>query len=167
MPLNNFSRTITWSNFSSVTSAPSGQSEYAQIHPDLSYKSFTLARKGKGVTITDVEVNIEVVKADSWVVESKKTDYLLAHEQGHYDILALSAREFYNSLNGLSGESAHDLETQVNSLRELIAKKVSKVDERYDHQTKNSGDQDVQKKWARIIASEKAKSDGSIDNLPA
>jgi hypothetical protein len=34
-----------------------------------------------------------VDRANSWVVEGYQSDSLLRHEQGHYDIMALDARE--------------------------------------------------------------------------
>ncbi len=95
------------------------------------------------------------------------TDDLLKHEQGHYDIIALNAREMYQNLLTLSASSTHQLQEKVNGLQEKSAKKVKRVDERYDDQTDHSRKTSVQQTWNGRIAAEKSKPDGSIDNLPS
>ena len=94
MSLQNFNHLISWSDFISRTSRPANVSEDAQIHPEIRPGKIKLASKGKAVTIAEVDISIGLVKSDCWVVESKKSDYLLNHEQKQYDIVAISAREF-------------------------------------------------------------------------
>ena len=118
------------------------------------------------MTIAEVDISIGLVKSDCWVVESKKSDYLLNHEQKHYDIVAISAREFYNALLKMSASSTHELQTMVTNLQENVQKRVAEVDARYDDQTKHSLDKTIQDSWDKKIAAEKQKPDGSIDNLP-
>ncbi|HET9277657.1 MAG TPA: DUF922 domain-containing protein, partial [Flavitalea sp.] len=133
---------------------------------ELSPGKIKLTTKGKSVAIAEVDIRISVIKSDSWVIVDKQSDYLLKHEQGHYDILAISAREFYNSLMKMSAASAHELQTMVTNLQEEVQKRVARVDARYDDQTKHSLDKTVQDSWDKKIAAEKQKPDGSIDNLP-
>ena len=166
MAIQNFNHLISWADFLKRQSRPAGVNEDAQIHPEISPGKIQLARKGKSVTITEVDLEITLVKSDCWVVESKKSDYLLNHEQGHYDILAISARELYNSLMGLSAVSTHELQRTITKMQENIQKRVSAVDARYDAQTKHSLDKTVQESWDKKIREEKQKPDGSIDNLP-
>ena len=166
MPLHNFNYLISWSDFIARSSRPANVSEDAQIHPEIRPGKIKLASKGKAVTIAEVDISIGLVKPDCWVVDGQKTDYLLNHEQKHYDILAISAREFYNSLMKMSAASAHELQTMVTNLQEEVQKRVARVDARYDDQTKHSLDKTVQDSWDKKIAAEKQKPDGSIDNLP-
>jgi hypothetical protein len=166
MPLQNFNHLISWSDFISRQSRPTGVNEDAEIHPEMSYSNVKVGRKGKSVIITDLDVNIDLVKSDCWVVENQKSDYLLKHEQGHYDILAISAREFYNSMKNLSAPSTHELQKLVTKLQEDTQRNVARVDARYDTQTKHSLDKTTQESWDKKIRAEKQKPDGSIDNLP-
>jgi hypothetical protein len=166
MPLQNFHYLISWSDFISRQSRPTGVNEDAQIHPEMSSSNVKLGRKGKAVIITDLDVNIDLVKSDCWVVENQKSDYLLKHEQGHYDILGISAREFYNSMKNLSAPSTHELQKMVTKLQEDTQKNVARVDARYDAQTKHSLDKTAQESWDKKIRAEKQKPNGSIDNLP-
>lgn len=61
MPLNNFDYSVSWSDFTSLTSRPSGQNEDANIYPQMSFGNFELARKGTAVIVTDVDVTISIV----------------------------------------------------------------------------------------------------------
>ena len=166
MSLHNFKYLITWSDFITRTVRPTNFNEDAQIHPEMSRGKIKLASKGKAVSIAEVDINITIVKSDCWVIDGKQNDYLLKHEQGHYDILSINAREFYNSLIGLSAASTHELQKLVSKLQANVQKNVATVDVRYDTQTKHSLDKAVQDSWNKKISAEKQKPNGSIDNLP-
>ena len=166
MPLNNFTYSISWSDFTQLPSRPSSNEEDAQIHPDIAFSNFKLARKGNAVTLTDVDVNISLVSADCWVVSSQMSSDLLKHEQGHYDIIALTAREFYNKLIGLSASSVHALQTTITDLQKKFQQKSRTIDNRYDTQTAHSQNATAQQTWNSQIATEKLNQKGSIDNLP-
>ena len=166
MPLANFTYTLTWSDFTPKNTRPAGEKEDAQIHPDVSFSNFQLASKGKAVIIKDVDMDLHLVPVDCWVVSSAMTADLLKHEQGHYDIMALSAREIYNDLLALKGTSTNDLQKKAGALKTKAQKKVKQVDDRYDVKTSHSQNANVQKTWDQSIATELQKPNGSIDNLP-
>jgi len=166
MPVNGFDTTISWSDFQPLSSRPQGVDEDAQIHPEMRPGNIKLGRKSNAVVITDITIDITLVGADCWVVSGQSSNDLLKHEQGHYDILALSAREFHNKLLKLSAKSTQDLQQQVNDLKSKMEKTVQKVDKRYDTQTNHSRDTQNQQLWNKKISEEKQKPDGSIDNLP-
>jgi len=167
MPVNGFDTAISWSDFQTIPSRPHGVDEDAQIHPEMRPGNIKLGRKGNAVIITDVTIDIGLVSTDCWVVsaESSNSD-LLKHEQGHYDIIALSAREFHSKLLKLSAKSTQGLQQQVDDLKSKMEKAVQKVDKRYDTQTDHSRNTQNQQLWNKKIAEEKQKPDGSIDNLP-
>ncbi len=166
MPLNNFTYSVSWSDFTQRTSSPAGVAEDAQIHPQRSFSNFKLAKKGNAVIITDVDIDIALVSTDGWVVSTQMSNDLLKHEQGHYDILALSARELFNDLLTLTAASSHKLQQKVDALKTKAGQLVKKVDARYDTQTIHSRNTQVQQTWDQKIAAEKQKPNGSINNLP-
>ncbi|MBK6381143.1 MAG: DUF922 domain-containing protein [Chitinophagaceae bacterium] len=96
------------------------------------------------------------------------TNDLLKHEQGHYDILAISAREFYNTLIGLSAATADALQRRVNQLKERFAQQVTQVDARYDSesQTNHGINTAIQQTWDQKIAAAKANPRGRLTDLP-
>ena len=167
MPLNNFTYTLSWSDFTQLPSRPSSNDEDAQIHPEISFSKFKLAKKGRGVTISDVDVDIHLVLNDCWVVSAQMSNDLLKHEQGHYDILAISAREIYNELLKTSAANTNDLQVKVKEVHKKMAQLSSQVNNRYDSksETFNSRNTAKQTAWNKAIATEKQKPDGSLINL--
>jgi hypothetical protein len=168
MPLNqtSFNYSVSWSDFSQKSSRPQGENEDAQIHPDMSFSNFQLKAVGRGVGIKEVDIDITLVSNDCWVVSAQMTNDLLKHEQGHYDILAISAREMYKKLLALSGTDTDDLQKKVDALKEKMEKLAQKVDKRYDTQTGHSRKAQEQQQWNKAIAAEKQKPSGSLNNLP-
>ena len=53
--LNNYSYSISWSDFTQQSSRPTTEDEDAQIHPEISFANFKLG-KDRGVTIDEVDV---------------------------------------------------------------------------------------------------------------
>jgi hypothetical protein len=166
MAVNGSNFFVSWSDFTQKPVRPNGVNEDAQIHPEMAFSNFKLARKGKSVIIADLDIDISLVAPDCWVVTKQMTNDLLKHEQGHYDILAISAKEFYNSVKGLSASSVDELQKAVTKKQAALAKSVALVDARYDAKTNHSQNVTEQKNWEKRIATELQKPDGSINNLP-
>lgn len=166
MPLNNFDRTLSWSDFNQQLGQPGGVTEFAQIHPDIAPGEFVLGRVRNAITITDVTIDLNLIAEDCWVVASRMTDDLLKHEQGHYDILAIGAREFYNTLVGLSSSTTNALQRRVDQLKERFAQQATRVDARYDTKTNHGINTSVQQTWDQKIAAAKANPRGRLADLP-
>ena len=167
MALNGFTYNVTWSDFSILQSRPANVKEDAQIHPEIRPSNFKLGKRGREVIIKDVQIDIALVSSDCWVLASQSSNVaLLKHEQGHYDIVALSARELFNSFLNLSAVSTHKLQEKASALQNSMQTKIELVNKRYEEKTKNSRDKAEQAKWDKSLATEKQKPDGSIDNLP-
>lgn len=167
MALNGFTYNVTWADFIKVPTRPQGVTEDAQIHPEIVPGNFVLGKKGRAMIIKDVDIDISLVAQDCWVLSTQTTNSdLLSHEQGHYDIIALCAREMLKGFLALTAPSVHELQTRATSLQEKFQRKVATIDARYDVKTNHSRNQSVQHTWDQKIAAEKQKPDGSIDNLP-
>ncbi|MBL0057154.1 MAG: DUF922 domain-containing protein [Chitinophagaceae bacterium] len=166
MALNNFNYQLTWSDFRSVSIAPDFADEYAQIHPDLTFTNFQLTRNRRALNITSVDVTIRLIPEDCWAVSAHQNADLLKHEQGHYDILAISAREFYNRLMSLSAANSDALQVRVNALFQQFQQTANDVDDRYDTLTNHSINVSVQQTWDQRIAAVKANPRGTLRDLP-
>ena len=166
MALNNFDPLIGWPEFTTVPSRPSGVDEDAEIHVNSAVAYRTRGR-GNAVSIMEAPVNIITVIADSWVVSGKKTDDLLKHEQGHYDITALGTREFYNQLLNLTAESTHALGVKITALKERFQQMIDSCNIRYDTQTNHGLITSMQQTWNQRIATAKANPAGTINDLPS
>jgi hypothetical protein len=71
-------------------------------------------------------------RAASWVVRGSEAADLLTHEQGHFDITALGARDFLNDVLALSGSSATDLQSQIDSAQSSNQSTIDSVNSMYD-----------------------------------
>ena len=164
MPLTGFDHQISWNQFRKRNSRPRGVDEDAEIHTEAPFAYMRREQNGRFV-ITTVNVNIRVVRAQSWVVRSAQTNRLLQHEQGHYDIQALGAREQHNRMLNLSEPALRELEAHVRELNAEIQRKVDDTNARYDRETNHSTNRTQQNSWDNRIANAKASPAGTLDNL--
>ena len=166
MAVNNFDHSVSWSSFNELSARPANVKEDAQIHPEMAFSNFQVGKKGNAVIIKDVDIDIDLVRDDCWVVTSKKSTDLLKHEQGHYDILAICAREMYNAFLEITAKSTHDLQTKMEKVKTKLGDKVTVDDKRYDTKTNHGIDKTIQQTWDQKIDSIKKNPKGTLDDLP-
>lgn len=166
MGLEGFNTTLTWSGFVKRKSPPAGVDADAETVSWYKTGTIQFGAKGKAVVVKSVDVKISLKGKESWVVEGKLKTELLKHEQGHYDITALAAREYYNKFFTLAATDAQDLQEKIDKLGQAIGTKLDNAHIRYDEQTAHSQAKALQEKWNKALATEKKKQDGSLDNLP-
>jgi hypothetical protein len=90
----------------------------------------------------------------SWVKQVKGVDKLLRHEQGHFDLAEIAARDLRKALSELN-ESCGDLDEmkkKVNVLATYNRMQLNTEHSRYDSETRYGGDSKRQKKWEEKIA---------------
>ena len=123
----------------------------------------------QGYRVDHVQVKVEVDRSSMWSVKASRSDALLKHEQGHYDIVALIARDLFNELTGWdSGKTPKrfrkqtDLKTaadrlvrQAKSLAARLSGTSSSVGV-YDKQTKHGQDTKAQEQWDKALETARA-----------
>lgn len=112
-----------------------------------------------GWRAVEVKVSVTLNRHKMWVVPSAKSDALLAHEQGHYEITALVMQDFYTDILSPPNvlKSAAEVQTYVEGLAKEATRRINKmqsnnVDGLYDVQTKHGLDASEQSKWNRAFA---------------
>jgi predicted secreted Zn-dependent protease len=135
MPLQNFQYRISWANdFTRVDSVPDGSDESAFTQARFRGR-FSFVRQADGTWIVRSANSVVSLSMDgvaSWVERGSETADLLTHEQGHFDITALGARDFRNDAVALSGSSANDLQSQIDSARSSNQSTIDSVNSMYD-----------------------------------
>jgi hypothetical protein len=126
-------KTLTWDDFKG--SAPADDPHNAQTDASRSISGLKIKRLADGgVTIDDtITVTVSLKGSNSWVKSGEKTDALLNHEQGHYDIAALMARDFFIDLMQLKSQSfsnASNLQAELTRLQTLYA--AQPISDKYD-----------------------------------
>lgn len=164
MSLNGFDIRISWFQFREVSHRPAGVNEDAQIsiEPYLSFRT----RSHFGITeILDLNTTISVSRSRSWVRTGCKTEWLLNHEQGHFDITALGMREMYYSLLSLRRSPSAQFNRETTRVQHEIQRKIDETDLLYDIQTNHGMNASEQIRWMSRIQSIKSSSAGIINDL--
>lgn len=164
MSLNGFDIRISWVQFREVSRRPVGVNEDAEITIEP-YLSFRTRNNNGTVEIIEVNTTISVSRSRSWVRTGCKTDWLLNHEQGHFDIAALGMRELYNSLLSVSGSSTSEFNRETTRIQSEVQRKIDEVDHLYDTQTNHGMNSAEQTRWSSRICTLKGSSTGVLNDL--
>lgn len=90
----------------------------------------------------------------SWVKQVKGVEKLLRHEQGHFDLAEISARELrkaFSELNEFCGD-LDEMKRKVNVFATYNRMKLNTEQSRYDAETRHGSDSKKQKRWEEKIA---------------
>jgi hypothetical protein len=90
-------------------------------------------------------------KTISWVHPANKNDYVLAHEQLHFDIAKLIAEQFKSHLKTMP-LSVEDYSSEIQYQYIEFYKKLSKMQASYDGETEHGLKKDEQKRWSEQVA---------------
>jgi hypothetical protein len=99
-----------------------------------------------------MEFNAVVNASESWVVVSEKTEQLLIHEQGHFDIAGLCYRDLVAEARGLRERSRNRLVREVRRVMSEHDQRADSLSEEYDVDTEHGGNQTNQQAWLEQIA---------------
>jgi len=151
-------RKLTWKDFTEVPSSKRGGFK-AETNSGLRYS----AGEENGKIVIKVECYFNPF--ESWVVKGKETDYLLNHEQRHFDISEIHARLLRQRLEKInnkpirafieSGDGPRMQEIYEQTFNDLL-----KMQDVFDEDTSHSIKTDQQKIWD-------AKIDAQLEKLKA
>jgi hypothetical protein len=143
---------LTWRNFKAVAVIPDSDEE-AQIAPEttLPERLHPLKVKDK-FRLPDLTVTVVLKSSDTIVIRTAdKTADLLEHEQGHFDLMILSARAMAADLEKLEADSPDELQSAINDVQSTHGARATAVDEEYDRQTDHSRNAAQQRRWRKLI----------------
>jgi hypothetical protein len=134
----------------------------AQIGVEIVNQGFGLDHvAGGGVRIRDsIHVDIRYQRHQSWVANwvfnrpQSYQDGLLAHEQGHYNLLALLGRDFFLSLMRLKAityPSRGGVQADMDAAFMATAGKGQALQDRYDADTQTGTNATQQARWLGFI----------------
>ncbi len=139
----NENRKLTWDDFKAPPQKLGSTAAMTTTHLGFSYK----IANGK----ISYEIDCRFEKSKSWGLV--KNDWVLKHEQGHFDIAELFARR----LNKATVEYQFNRSSFQNDL-DLIYKTVvaekEKYQQQYDDETDYSRNKDKQEEWLKKIENE-------------
>jgi Bacterial protein of unknown function (DUF922) len=142
------SRRLDWNDFKSSPDDNSGNA--ALTSSTIGFKYNYDSEKGFSYTI-----NCLFEKNSSW--GRVKTDYILSHEQGHFDIAEIYARKLYKTVQGFRF-NPRTARKEVPAMYHQIMKDLAAKQAEYDTDTDFSRDKEEQADWLLKIRAE-------LDNL--
>lgn len=136
----NAKRQLTWADFKGnpnpSSDAAASTTTYLGIEYNISSKGFSY------------DIQCRFSRTRSW--GKSKTDYILKHEQGHFDIAELFARKLHKEM----GEYKFNKNTFKSDLRviyERVSKEKEEFQNRYDRETDHSRRSVRQSEWNVMI----------------
>lgn len=149
----NENRLLTWADFQGVPNL--GANYVASTNSGISF-SFSYEVKN-GQMSMEYEVLSNFYPKLSWYKEGRVSDYILRHEQTHFDITELFARKLRKELQQ-TRFSKHPKE-EVNSLYNSIEIARRKMQRQFDAESDHSKNRSQEHQWRTFIAQELKKYD--------
>ncbi len=138
--------TIQWQNFEAQPQADSPQA--ASINTGIKYSWKTKYIDGEQVFNYEVYAYMKPFK--SWVKPAEKSDYLLKHEQLHFDITEFHARKLKHAFNNYKLKPS--IKKDLKQIYNQIVKERISMQNQYDKETQHSLDSKAQKQWEEKVS---------------
>jgi hypothetical protein len=91
-------------------------------------------------------------KNTSWA--RVKTDYILSHEQGHFDITEIYARRLFKAFKDYPATPSADIKKDINKIYVDIMHQLQARQADYDKETSSSLNKPEQEEWLKKISEE-------------
>jgi len=142
---------IEWSaskrlNWDDYLAKPSASSEAAAITSTAIGIEYHVRNNTFSYSIT-----CRFSKTRSW--GKNKTEYILLHEQGHFDITEIYARKLAKQLSEYKFNPSN-YQTEVTAIYKRIMDEKEEYQEKYDRETDFSRNKDKQSEWLETIRQE-------------
>ncbi len=135
---------LDWSDF---RGAPDMKSNFdSAVNTGISYQWTIVSKDGEDIKLK-YEIESYCYPALSWVKKGQSTNYLLAHEQLHFDISELHARIIRKKFKDYSPTSNKNVKKDLNRMYKRVERMRINMQEKYDHETDHSRNKGSQKKW--------------------
>ncbi|MET0026323.1 MAG: DUF922 domain-containing protein [Candidatus Thiodiazotropha sp.] len=152
--LTGWPRDLAWDEFREISSRPAGESEDAQISVELRPGRLNFIQENGEYRLGDVAFNTMIKRNQSWAVGSARTDELLAHEQGHYDIAGLCYRDMVAEIRGLRNTQRNALVLDIRRVMGSHDQRADLLSQDYDseEQTDHGRNRSRQQAWEQQIS---------------
>ncbi|MEO6949506.1 MAG: DUF922 domain-containing protein [Ginsengibacter sp.] len=136
-------RQLFWKDF---TGAPDNNSTFwAFTSWNLKY-NYGTQMQGDSFVIKNYELTLQLNPETSWVKKGKESDYLLAHEQGHFDLGIICMREILKKQSETT-VTRENYKTVLGDIFQEKLKKFKALGALYDKETEHSKNRQEQEKW--------------------
>lgn len=146
-----YSNKLTWNDYKA-------EPDHASEMSAFSYITLSCNSVSGNLMYIDLKVEAKFHPEKSWVKEIRNDkEYLLGHEQRHFDIGEIYRRKMVQSLKNFEF-SRKTLQRDLDAITKSVYTGHEETQERYDLETNHSLEKDIQEKWDAFI-------DREIDKL--
>lgn len=139
---------LTWNDFRAL---PDDSNSYsANTNSGISYTWSYSTSSGKPVLEHEVFSNF--YPENSWVKDIEDEEYLLAHEQLHFDISELHARKLRKALHEY--KIGRNIRQDLKRLYNKIEAERAAMQKRFDKETSHSEIKEAEMQWRKFIQQE-------------
>ncbi len=135
------SRRLTWNDFKAK---PEPGSDVVAITTSILSIEYKISGSG-----FDYKIKSRFSKTNSWGL--RKTDYILSHEQGHFDIAEIFARKLHQRLSEYRFNK-RTIDRDLDKIYNRILEEKEKMQNDYDRETKHSINKEKQAVWLKKIS---------------
>jgi hypothetical protein len=140
------SRPLTWSDFQSKIRRSNKFA--AMVMPNIGYNQEEDI--DKGIIYVTITLQTSLAKNDCWLGSSYKDDYMLNHEQRHFDVAKIVTEQFRKKI--LQATINPDNYEAVINMQYLDSyRDMNKMQKAYDQETAHGLDRAAQQKWNQQI----------------
>ncbi|MCT4629705.1 DUF922 domain-containing protein [Winogradskyella sp.] len=158
----NNEETLTWNNTRKLTwedfkASPNPNSDAVALTASGITFGYSLKTSGKRIVDFSASVEAHFYPNKSWYLTDRADDYILAHEQLHFDITELYVRKFRQQLDRLVVNQ--NIKKQMGQIHIAINEALDKTQKTYDKQTNHSINVEAQEYWNNYVKEELNKLD--------
>jgi len=140
------SHRLTWNDFQGI---PEKGADYvASTNSGISF-SFSYTEKN-GVIELDYSIKSNFYPKLSWFKVGEVSEYILKHEQAHFDISEIFARKLRKKMTETN--FSKDIKSQVDKIYKENERERRDMQDRFDKETDHSKIPDAEYKWEDYIA---------------
>jgi len=140
-------RPLTWDDFKD---RPRDNHFEAEVVPVMGYTEQN--QVANGIIYVDMAIKVSVAKSDCWV-KGEKDDYVLNHEQRHFDIEKIAAERYKKKLLGMKLPT-DNFYGPINIEYLEALRDATRMQKQYDAETRHGDDRAAQSKWNEEIDKE-------------
>lgn len=144
-------RKLTWDDFKGTPDLENFPNALAVTNSGFGYQSSGIHLFKKG----ELFVQAFFYNYGSWVLPEGRTDYVLRHEQIHFDLTEIFSRKLRKELKDANITPLNTV--KANTIFERIKKELEKRQKDYDYETKHGLKKETQEEWEAIVELELAK----------
>jgi len=141
-------RPLMWDDFQSKIP---GRGYDAEVYPTIGYDEHT--EVVKGIINVDFAIKVCLPKSASWVRDDMRNDYILNHEQRHFDIAKIAAEHFKQKINA-KNLTVSNFEGIINVEYLESYREMNNLQKQYDDETRHGSDRYAQQQWNERIDKE-------------